>query len=67
MPHEPGTLENSTGPKYYGKFDADGRTILTDYDTSRTFASFLPGIGGEYGTPMWAFFVNRGQVNAMVR
>jgi len=24
-------------------------------------ASFLPGVGGKWGVPMWAFYVNRGQ------
>ena len=24
-------------------------------------ASFLPGVGGLWGVPMWAFYVNRGQ------
>ncbi|KAH8045921.1 hypothetical protein JL722_13973 [Aureococcus anophagefferens] len=42
-------------------FDADGRFILPDFDTRKPFASFLPGIGGEWGMPMWAFYVNRGQ------
>jgi len=26
-----------------------------------TQASFLPGVGGKWGVPMWAFYVNRGQ------
>jgi hypothetical protein len=42
-------------------FDADGRFIIPDFDTSKSFASFLPGVGGEWGMPMWAFYVNRGQ------
>lgn len=53
-----GDAEGTLG---YGVFDAMGRTVLKDYDQKRTFASFLPAIGGEFGTPMWAFYVNRGQ------
>lgn len=29
-----------------------------------TFASFLPGISGEMGIPIWCFYVNRGQAIA---
>ncbi|CAM9775534.1 unnamed protein product [Phaeothamnion confervicola] len=38
-----------------------GRFVLKNYDRSKPFASFLPALGGEYGIPMWAFYVNRGQ------
>jgi hypothetical protein len=34
---------------------------LHDYNQARPFASFLPGIAGEYGKPMWVFYANRGQ------
>ena len=42
-------------------FDPLGRFILEDFDHARPFSSFLPGIAGLYGIPMWAFYVNRGQ------
>ncbi len=42
-------------------FDASGRFIMNDYDVSRPFASFLNGLSGLFGVPMWAFYVNRGQ------
>ena len=42
-------------------FDADGRYVLPDYHTMPPFSSFLPGIAGPLGTPLWAFYVNRGQ------
>ncbi|KAJ1456688.1 hypothetical protein M885DRAFT_462977 [Pelagophyceae sp. CCMP2097] len=45
-------------------FDADGRFIMPSFDTHKPFSSFLPGIGGEWGMPMWAFYVNRGQAMA---
>ncbi len=34
---------------------------LTDYNAARPFSSFLPGIAGAYGKPMWVFYANRGQ------
>lgn len=35
--------------------------ILQDYGKASTFASFLPGISGIHGTPIWCYYVNRGQ------
>lgn len=34
---------------------------LKNYGKSSTFASFLPGIAGIKGVPIWCFYVNRGQ------
>ena len=31
------------------------------FNEARAFSSFLPGIAGEYGKPMWVFYANRGQ------
>ena len=31
------------------------------YNQARPFSSFLPGIAGEFGKPMWVFYTNRGQ------
>ena len=42
-------------------FDSKGRFIMEDYDVKSTFASFLPGISGKMGIPIWSFYVNRGQ------
>lgn len=42
-------------------FDDKNRFIIEDYNRQTTFASFLPGISGVYGTPIWSFYVNRGQ------
>lgn len=39
----------------------DGRFVIRDYNRKKPFCDFLPGIAGLYGTPLWAFFVNRGQ------
>lgn len=34
---------------------------IDDYDLKPPFASFLPGIAGETGAPLWCMYVNRGQ------
>lgn len=35
--------------------------VIEDYHRQRPFSSFLPGVAGERGVPIWAFYVNRGQ------
>ena len=45
-------------------FDPLNRFVIDDYDTLPPFASFLPGIAGPLGIPLWAFYVNRGQAIA---
>ncbi len=45
--------------KYY--LQDDGKFVIDNYDLSKPFASFFPGIAGLYGIPMWVFYVNRGQ------
>lgn len=42
-------------------FDSKNRFVIENYNKQTTFASFLPGISGVYGTPIWSFYVNRGQ------
>jgi hypothetical protein len=42
-------------------FDKVGRFVLSDFQHRRPFSSFLPGIAGLQGIPMWVFYVNRGQ------
>ena len=39
----------------------DNAFRLADFNSARPFSSFLPGIAGEYGMPMWVFYTNRGQ------
>ena len=34
---------------------------LPNYHQERPFSSFLPGVAGQLGVPMWVFYVNRGQ------
>ena len=35
--------------------------IMKDYGRKSVFASFLPGIAGVRGIPIWCYYVNRGQ------
>ncbi len=35
--------------------------VIRDYGKKTPFASFLPGIAGVKGTPIWCYYVNRGQ------
>lgn len=53
---------NRTKPAEY--FDQSGRFILPDFQQARPFSSFLPGIAGTLGIPLWVFYVNRGQAIA---
>jgi len=34
---------------------------IENYNQSRAFCNFFPGIAGLWGIPMWVFYVNRGQ------
>lgn len=38
-----------------------GEYIITDYNSTKLFSSFFPGVAGKEGIPMWLFYVNRGQ------
>ncbi len=35
--------------------------IIENYNQSKPFSNFFPGIAGIWGVPMWVFYVNRGQ------
>jgi hypothetical protein len=39
----------------------DGKYVIEDFDQGMAFSSFLPGIGGVDGVPLWCMYVNRGQ------
>ena len=41
--------------------DELGFYVIENYDKKAPFASFLSGIAGVEGVPMWSFYVNRGQ------
>lgn len=34
---------------------------MENYEKKAPFAGFLPGLSGIYGTPIWCYYVNRGQ------
>lgn len=42
-------------------YDNKNRYIIQEYHKKPTFASFLPGLSGVHGIPVWCFYVNRGQ------
>lgn len=42
-------------------FDEKGRYVIENYQKKPEFSSFLPGISGLTGIPVWSFYVNRGQ------
>lgn len=46
-------------PKYY--LNESGEFVIENYNYTKPFANFFPGIAGKYGIPMWVFYVNRGQ------
>ncbi|MDM7320106.1 MAG: cellobiose phosphorylase, partial [Fervidobacterium sp.] len=48
--------------RYY--FDENKRFVVENYNNSKPFASFLPGIAGKKGIPLWVFYVNRAQAIA---
>lgn len=35
--------------------------VIENFDSKAPFCSFLPGLTGEKGIPIWSFYVNRGQ------
>ncbi len=39
----------------------DYNFVMRDYQKQKPFSSFLSGIAGKLGKPLWAFYVNRGQ------
>ena len=40
----------------------EGQTfVIDDYDRKPAFSSFLPGLAGVKGIPLWTFYTNRGQ------
>ena len=39
----------------------DGRFTIENYNHSKPFSNFFPGIADVWGIPMWVFYVNRGQ------
>ena len=44
--------------------DNNQRYIINNFHKQKPFSSFLPGIAGPLGIPLWVFYVNRGQAIA---
>lgn len=42
-------------------FDSENRFLMEDYQNKPTFSSFLPGLAGPMGVPVWCYYNNRGQ------
>ncbi len=42
-------------------FDEQQRFVIENYNWSKTFSNFLPGIAGQWGIPFWCYYVNRNQ------
>ena len=42
-------------------FGEQGEFIVKNYNLSKPFSGFFPGVAGLNGKPIWAFYVNRGQ------
>ena len=43
---------------------SDSSYRISNYGRKAPFSSFLPGVAGERGIPLWCFYVNRGQAIA---
>ncbi|WP_373216426.1 cellobiose phosphorylase [Ruminococcus sp. 5_1_39BFAA] len=41
--------------------DRENNYVMEDYQKKSLFYSFLPGISGEHGIPLWCYYLNRGQ------
>ncbi|MCD6482263.1 MAG: cellobiose phosphorylase [Candidatus Izimaplasma sp.] len=44
--------------QYYFK---NNEFVIENFDKQKSFSSFLPGLAGKKGIPLWTFYVNRGQ------
>ncbi|MDD5254801.1 MAG: cellobiose phosphorylase [Candidatus Omnitrophica bacterium] len=56
--------QQSASKKAAYQLNSRGEFIIENYNFSKPFANFFPGIAGTYGIPMWVFYVNRGQAIA---
>lgn len=50
---------NEENPFY--RLEGKGCFVIENYNQSKVFSNFFPGVAGIWGIPMWVFFVNRGQ------
>jgi len=42
-------------------YDAQQRFVVENYNWAKPFSGFFPGIAGEWGIPLWTYYVSRGQ------
>lgn len=52
-------MSKTRKPKYY--LTDNGKYRIDNYDKASPFSSFLPGVAGPSGVPLWCMYVNRGQ------
>ncbi|MBU0469752.1 MAG: hypothetical protein KJ736_11925, partial [Candidatus Omnitrophica bacterium] len=52
-------IKETLAPQLY--LNGEGHFIIENYNQSKPFSNFFPGIAGIWGVPMWVFYVNRGQ------
>src|SRR5687767_801203 len=51
--------QDERAPRY--RLASENEYEITDFDRAPAFCSFLPGIAGPDGVPLWCMYVNRGQ------
>ncbi|MCK5268053.1 MAG: hypothetical protein KAR07_07795 [Spirochaetes bacterium] len=52
---------NNKKVKYVINKNGEAKFQILNYNKSKAFSSFFPGIAGLMGIPLWCFYVNRGQ------
>ena len=53
--------QDSNAKRIVHELQSDGRYRIDNYDEGPAFSSFLPGVGGPDGIPLWCMYVNRVQ------
>lgn len=61
IPQRSISMKKTQAKKVKYSLSETGDFIIENYNFSKPFANFFPGIAGKYGIPMWVFYVNRGQ------
>jgi len=54
-------INKRTAARIQYHLDEQGCFVVENYNHSKAFSNFFPGVAGEWGIPMWVFYVNRGQ------
>ncbi|MCA9407708.1 MAG: hypothetical protein KC733_03395, partial [Candidatus Omnitrophica bacterium] len=55
------TKQSKKTKKSKFSLNKQGSFVIENYNQSKPFSNFFPGIAGLWGIPMWVFYVNRGQ------